>query len=193
MKIIGLTGPSGSGKSTLWNIAEDLGYCVIDCDRVSRAVTEKASLLKSLEDAFGGVVTNGVLDRKLLAEKAFASSEKTELLNSIMLPVIKTEIDSEINNLKNKGATHILLDAPTLYESGEDKICSAVVAVLADEKTRAERLVQRDKLNEKQLKSRLNASKPPEFYTEKTEYIIYNNGNLAEYKKKAKNILKKLK
>ena len=87
----------------------------------------------------------------------------------------------------------MLLDAPTLYESGEDKICDAVIVVLADVKIRAERILLRDNLTTSQLESRLKVAKPDDFYKKRTKYIICNNGDLAHLKSQAVTLLKKLK
>lgn len=191
MKIIGLTGPTGSGKSALSKIAERLNYSVIDCDKVAREVSDETEIINKLADVFGNdILENGVLNRKALASVAFATKEKTELLNSIMLPEISKKIEEIMNTLKVAGKEYILLDAPTLYESGIDKKCDAVIAVLADEKVRKQRIIARDNLTEQQAMDRLSASKEDNFYKEKTVHILYNNGDFDEFSDSAEKILK---
>ena len=191
MKIIGLTGPTGSGKSTVSVLAEKLGFAVIDCDKVAKEVSNKSQVILKLTDAFGkSIIKDGALDRKALAKIAFSSVQKTELLNGIMLPEISEEIEDMIATLSGEGKEYILLDAPTLYESGADKKCEAVIAVLANENYRKSRILSRDNLTEEQANDRLSASKEDNFYKEKTEHILYNNGGLEEFLISAEKLLK---
>lgn len=161
--------------------AKQMGYYVIDCDRTAARVTENSALLGRLEAAFGDVVTNGTLDRAALAAKAFASREATERLNEIMLPVIKEEIFREIEAARGKGNELFLLDAPTLFESGLDQACDAVIAVLADRAVRSKRIQNRDGLSGDALEKRLKAAQEDSFYLTRTGHIIYNNGDREEF------------
>ena len=141
MLIVGLTGPTGAGKSSLNETAKELGFKVIDCDKVARVAAEKGQAgYLALIKAFGEEILNpdGTINRKELAKRAFSSKQGTELLNKTLLPhiveLIKGEMDCE----------RILLDAPTLFESGVDKMCAVTIAVLADRKIRLERIMERD-------------------------------------------------
>ena len=110
--IIGLTGPTGAGKSTAAAAAKSFGLQVIDCDKSARAATEKGTDgLKALVAAFGEeiLLPDGSLDRRALAAAAFASPQKTELLNKTILPHIVKLVLAEAEG-KN-----VLLDAPTLF------------------------------------------------------------------------------
>lgn len=193
MNIIGLTGPSGSGKSTVAKTAAKMGYFVIDCDAVAREVSNEPEILEELRMTFGNVLKNGVLDRKALAKIAFSSAERTEELNKIMLPAILEKIDLKLKIAEKSGTKDVLLDAPTLFESGADKLCSCVIAVLASSDIRAKRIKKRDSLTQEQLADRMNSSKSDDFYLSRTGYILYNNAEINEYMAAAEKLLKKLK
>ena len=189
MKIIGLTGPTGAGKSSLKTVAENLGYKVIDCDITARKAVEKGTKgLMALVNTFGEDIlfSDGSLNRKALAEKAFSTPEKTELLNKTLLPFITELVLKECEGEK------VLLDAPTLFESGLDAKCTATVGVLADRETRIERIKKRDNISEVEALIRINAGKPDDFYKKNADYIIYNNGDPLEFQKEFKDILSKI-
>ena len=176
MIIIGLTGPTGSGKSSASAMAKDLGFKVVDCDALARVAVEKGTEgLKALVLAFGEDILNfnGTLNRKELAAKAFSSKEKTELLNKTLLPFIAELVKKE------SVGDRVLLDAPTLFESGINSMCNVTVAVLCDKDTRLRRIMARDSIDENSALLRINAGKSDEFYKQNADFVVYNNGEEA--------------
>lgn len=186
--VLGLTGPTGSGKSTAGIVAAEQGWYVIDCDKVAREATDKKETLSALASAFGSDILNkdGSLNRKILAQKAFSTPEKTELLNQTVLPIIVELIKQKISDNKDK---NILLDAPTLFESGADSLCDAVCAILSSDEKRLARITARDKIDISAAKLRMSAGKPDEYYKSRTRHIIYNNGDEAALVAEFKNFL----
>ena len=190
MKIIGLTGPTGAGKSNLTETAQNLGFKVIDCDKVARqAVVKNSDGLKALVKVFGTdiLLQNGELDRKALARKAFATLEQTNLLNKTLFPFITQLVEKEFD------CDLVLLDAPTLIESGLNKKCDKVIGVWADPEIRLKRICERDGLSLEDAKIRLNAGKDESFYKENTDILIYNNGEIPEFRKEISEILTEIK
>lgn len=187
--VVGLTGPTGAGKSSVTAVAENLGFKIVDCDKLSRVAVEKGSEgLLAVVAAFGDEVLNDdkTLNRAVLAQKAFSTPENTELLNKTLLPYIMTLVKAELD------CDLVLLDAPTLFESGADNLCDEVIAVISDEKTRLDRIMARDNIDEEAALLRINAGKPDEFYIEKTNNIVYNDCELSVLNLKIQKLLTKL-
>ena len=181
--ILGLTGPTGAGKGIFSECAKKYGFSVIDCDAVAREAVKKGMPgLRALTGVFGRdiLLENGELDRKKLASIAFSSACKTELLNKTVLPYIKELV------LERIAGDFVLLDAPTLFESGIDKICNATVAVLAPPEIRKARIIERDSLDETAAQTRLSAGKPDEFYFENADTVLINNETVENFEKKVK-------
>ncbi len=188
--IIGLTGMSGAGKTTVSQCFKDAGYHVINCDKTARRATKIGSpLLHLLSAEFGsGIInTDGSLNRQMLADIAFSDKKKTEKLNGIMLPYIVRMINDEINSLE---CDKILLDAPTLFQAGADKLCSCTVAVVADREKCITRIIQRDGISREQAEARLNSQYTADYFAENCTYLIYNDGNISDLQSKADEIIK---
>lgn len=187
--VIGLTGPTGAGKSSVVTVAKELGFKVIDCDYFARIAVQKDSDgLKDIIKVFGNDILNadGTLNRKKMAEIAFSSCEKTELLNKTIFPHIVKLINKEIN------APRVLLDAPTLFESGADSMCDEVIVILCDESVRKKRIMERDGIDEVAASLRIKAGKGESFYTERTNNIVYNDCELSVLSLKIQKLLIKL-
>lgn len=190
--VVGLTGPTGSGKSTARNVAAELGFFCIDADKVARDAVEIGSpLLPVLQKEFGDVLnSDGSLNRAKLASAAFCSKARTEKLNSIMLPHIVGMIE---NIIKGSESEFVLLDAPTLFEAGAQKICQRTIGVVADENIRLKRIMERDNITEDAATLRISVGKPTSFYEENCDYILSNNATADEFSVAAKELFKKLK
>ena len=188
-KVIGLTGPTGAGKSSVWAVARELGFKVVDCDRLARVAVEKGSEgLKSLCQVFGNGIlrSDGSLDRKALAKIAFSSYEKTELLNKTLLPHIASLVENEIDE------DLVLLDAPTLFESGLERRCYKTIAVLSDTDIRMQRIMQRDCIDADAARLRMGAGKGDDFYIKNADEVFYNNADLQEFLQKIKEYLENI-
>src|SRR5689334_10425114 len=86
---IGLTGGIGSGKSTVAKIFETIGIPVFYADEASRtAVNDNEQLKEAIKKEFGETsYTNGMLNRKYIADIVFKDEFKLEKLNALIHPV----------------------------------------------------------------------------------------------------------
>ncbi len=182
-KLVGLTGTTGAGKSKVAEFFENNGYAIIDADSLAREIMDNSLVLYSLCEAFGeDVVTDGVLNRKLLAQRAFVNKEKTQLLNSITHPFISELFAERLELLQKDGCSKILFDAPQLFESKLNTLCDVVVSVLADNDIRIKRIVQRDNITEEQANERIAVQYDNEFFRINSDYVIENNSTLEKLK-----------
>lgn len=176
MKILlGLTGKTGAGKSTVSRYLVEKGAYVIDGDIVAREILiDNPELLNTLVNEFGeDILDKGVLNRKKLAQKAFSSPEKTNLLNSIMHPAINEKIQQQAQKAFE---THniVIVDAAAIIESGFADTCDKLVVVTAPEEIRKERIMKRDNISEKDAMIRIKGQKDDNFYLSKADYVIKN-------------------
>ncbi len=178
--IIGLTGQTGAGKGTAARLLCDFGMGTIDCDKVARQVVEKGSeTLAKLCETFSDKILNadGTLNRSALAERAFSSPQSVRLLNSITHPAIIEKTKLLAAEMSDSGERYIVIDAPTLIESGAAELCDVIIAVVADDDLRLDRIMVRDNIDITAAKRRMSAQPKAEFYTDTADYTLFNNGD----------------
>ncbi|MBQ9081911.1 MAG: dephospho-CoA kinase [Clostridia bacterium] len=89
-RVIGLTGPTGAGKSEAARALAAAGCVIVDADQLSRKAVAAPACLQALAEAFGSdiLLSDGTLNRRELARRAFAAPDKEQLLNRITHPRI---------------------------------------------------------------------------------------------------------
>ncbi len=181
MLLIGLCGRSGSGKGVFCNIASQLGYYVVDCDKVyHNLISAPSDCLLEIEKEFGSqYIKNGALDRPALAKLVFNNNKLLKKLNKITHKHIIAQIDNMISTLKEDSI--VIFDAPTLFESGLNERCDIVVGILASDDDCITRLVQRDKISSDNAILRLNNQKSNKYIAENSDYILYNDSTFEDF------------
>lgn len=192
--VIGLTGQTGAGKTTVSDAFRKNGYAVINADLVAREVTADPYITRRLGELFGADVLNedSSLNRKALAAKVFSDKDELLKLNTILYPIITKKIKEQIDLLARQGKKRILLDAPTLFESGANKLCSKTVAVLANADRRKQRIMERDNLTEQEALRRMSAQPEDFFYKTRASYTLRNDETPMELEKKAQQLIDRL-
>ncbi|MGN1133834.1 MAG: dephospho-CoA kinase [Oscillospiraceae bacterium] len=193
--IIGLTGQSGAGKTTVSKHFAEKGFALINCDTISRNVTRKGSeCCKALQKYFPGCFDCELeLDRQALAKIVFSSKDKLELLNNTIFPFIIRDINAEIERLADSGEKYIMLDAPTLFESGLNRLCDCIVSCVADKQTRIKRIAKRDNIPDELIEKRFDSQLSEEFFRTHSDYTIENNKDESFAQKQCEEISKEIK
>ena len=164
---------------------KEKGATIIDADILSREITKEGGIaLPEIDKAFPGVIKDGVLDRKALGKIVFSDSGKLSVLNEITHKYIKKLTEEKIENAEGL----IVLDAPLLFEAGEDKLCDKIIFVTADDDVRIKRIMARDNLSFEDAEKRIAARNLAPIM-EKCDLLIKNDGDVGSVEKSVENFI----
>ena len=178
--ILGITGGTGCGKTTLLNCIAERGGLILDCDAIYHDLLRTdPALLSAIEARFPGSVENGALQRKNLGNLVFSDEKALEDLNAITHGAVKAEVLRRLSEKPRLAA----IDAIALFEGGLAALCDITVAVTAPEEARIQRLMVRDGIGRDYAKRRIAAQKSAEWFRERCDYCLENNGTQADFQK----------
>ena len=188
MKIVGLTGGIASGKSTVARMFAALGATIRSADEDARAVLANGSpLLRAVLDAFPEAATpNGGLDRARLGARIFADPDARKHLEELLHPAIIARMNAAITQARAAGPGVLVYETPLLYEANLGRLFDTVVALVASEETRRERLQAREQaagrapLSSSALDDRLTAQLSSEEKARRADFVLRTDGSLAE-------------
>lgn len=176
MKIVGVTGGIGSGKSVVCRIFEQLNIPVYEADAEAKMLYEKYPELKqSIKDLISeeAVDKNGNINRKKLAEIVFNDDVKLASLNKLVHPIVKWDFENWIDS--HKGFPYLIKEAAILFESGANKQCDLVIAVISPLELRIERIRQRDKKTKAEIEKIIATQLSDEELIKRSDFVIYND------------------
>ena len=147
MITLGITGRSGCGKSTVTAVFAAHGVPLVDADQISREILlPGSSLLPVLAQRFGADIlyADGSLNRRLLADRAFATPEGTAALTDITQPEILRRIDAALDEARRGGADLAFVDGAVIVGTPFEARCDALILVTAPYETSVARICARD-------------------------------------------------
>lgn len=192
---IGVTGGIATGKSTVSNYLKSKGYPVIDADLISHRLTQKGELAYApILQVFGPAILglDEQIDRKKLGSIVFKDPSKKLLLESILHPLIQSEVAYQKKKYEDLGHKLVFYDVPLLFEKNLNNQFDAVVLVYSDEGLQRERLKTRNLLSDSEIDARLGAQLPIEQKVKQADYIIDNTGSLEQIRVEVDLFLKKV-
>ena len=176
--VIGITGGTGCGKTTLLNVIREKGGMVLDCDAIYHELLKSdAEMLSAIDVRFPGVMENGALDRKKLGAIVFADKDALLDLNRITHAAVKAEVQRRLAEKPGLAA----IDAIALFEGGLAELCDVTVAVTAPTEDRVKRLMARDNISEGYARSRIAAQQTEEWFRQRCDHVLENNGGIDAF------------
>ncbi|MBF7114362.1 dephospho-CoA kinase [Pediococcus pentosaceus] len=178
--IVGLTGGIAMGKTTISQFLKSKAIPVVDADQISHEILTVDEVKVKLMDTFGESILdkNQNIDRRKLGPIVFNDQRQLEKLNIIVQPYIRTEIVRQLDTFS--ASKVVVLDAPVLFEQGYEKMADYLMVIKTSAQIQAERLMQRDSLNEIDAQKRIQAQMPIEEKVKKADIVIDTSGTIEE-------------
>ena len=178
-RVVVLAGGIASGKSTVSRELKARGASCVDLDVLSREVTRVGSAVNErLAQAFGRDILDaqtGELRRGLLAQRAFASDERTRELESITHPAIRELLEQWL--LSHADAPVCVVEVP-LLDRVEDllPLADEVLCVVCPVDVRRTRAVARG-MSAQDFDARVAQQPSDEYLASVATTVLDNSGN----------------
>jgi dephospho-CoA kinase len=183
----------GAGKSTALAALEDLGARALSTDAVVHELYGEDRVRDAVVERWGAeVAPGGVVDRAVVAAKAFAGGdEERRWLESLLWPLVGARIAAWLEHVRTlrPAPSAAVVEVPLLFEAGMERGFDATIAVVAEEQTRRERAAGRghalvDERTARQLSQRDKARR--------ATFVVRNDGTRGDLRRELADVLGKL-
>ena len=190
--VVGLTGGIGSGKTTVLNLFKALGIPIYIADiEAKRLMNNDEYLKKEIKEILGEeAYLNNQLNKKYIAAKVFSNDLLLNQLNSLVHPVVYKDFDKFV--LSNKEHDYIVYESAILLENNGQQLCDRIIVVVANTKTRINRVMERDNTSKEEVMLRIKNQISEEEQINKANYVIHNNLDVLSLSKKVEDIHQEL-
>ena len=178
MFVVGVTGGIGCGKSLVTSLFERCGITIIDTDVISRqSVALGSTCLEELTHKFSPsiLLADGNLDRKKLREIIFTDSQAKTFVESIIHPVVRSEILHQITTARS---AYCILASPLLFETKQTGLTNRILVVDVPPELQFLRTMKRDNITEEQIKRITDSQVDRQFRLEHADDVIDNSGSV---------------
>ena len=194
---VGLTGGIASGKSTVCRFLAGMGCVTIDADEVvARLYRPGNEGFAALVEEYGReiVKADGEIDRKKVADLAFATPEGAKRLNAIIHPLVLAE-EARIMNAEEARFPDrdriFIVEATLLLESGGRQRYDRIIVVDVDPEVQVSRAVGRG-MTAAESKRRMSHQMSREARLAAADYVIDNSGDQRAMQAEAMKVYERL-
>ena len=190
--LIIITGSIGSGKSALLEVFRSLGFQTASADETARALlSEDSQVREALLQHFGHEIldANGELSRSALAQRVFDNPLDKRVLESILHPRIRQHFEAQFQAYIGKHP--FVYEVPLYFETGGQYPKDAIILVItAPLETSLARLQNNPRFTREDFLKRRALQVPDEEKVQAADYVIVNDGDLDQLKRKVQRFLK---
>ena len=195
MKLVGLTGGIASGKSTVAKILGRLGAAVVDADVLSReVVAPNHDGWNEIVAIFGREVLQAdqTLDRQKLRTIIFNNPDARKQLEAIIHPRVRALAEQRIREHAAAGVELIVYEVPLLFEGKIHEWLRPVILVACDVNVQRQRLQRRDSIDAAAAQKIIDAQMSLEEKRRLADYVIENDGSLADLETQVRAVVAKI-
>ena len=194
-KTIAITGGIGSGKSTFCSKLKEKGFKIHSSDE------QVAKIYKNPEKKFvtylrtiglSKSISKKNIDKKIISKIIFENKEIRKKLELYIFKIVRKKRSDFIKQEKQKKTKLIFIDIPLLFENNLEKQFNKLISIIAPKRLRLKRLKKTRKMNENQFKNITRSQTSDVIRKKKSDYVIYNNSTLKDYKIKINKLISKL-
>ena len=194
-KTIAITGGIGSGKSTFCSKLKEKGFKIHSSDE------QVAKIYKNPEKKFvtylrtiglSKSISKKNIDKKIISKIIFENKQIRKKLELYIFKIVRKKRSDFIKKEKQKKTKLIFIDIPLLFENKLEKQFNKVISIIASKRLRLKRLKKTRKMTENQFKNITRSQTSDVIRKKKSDYVIYNNSTLKDYKVKINKLISKL-
>ena len=194
-KTIAITGGIGSGKSTFCSKLKEKGFKIHSSDE------QVAKIYKNPEKKFvtylrtiglSKSISKKNIDKKIISKIIFENKQIRKKLELYIFKIVRKKRSDFIKQEKQKKTKLIFIDIPLLFENNLEKQFNKVISIIASKQVRLKRLKKTRKMTENQFKNIIRSQTSDVIRKKKSDYVIYNNSTLKDYKIKINKLISKL-
>ena len=194
-KTIAITGGIGSGKSTFCSKLKEKGFKIHSSDE------QVAKIYKNPEKKFvtylrtiglSKSISKKNIDKKIISKIIFENKQIRKKLELYIFKIVRKKRSDFIKKEKQKKTKLIFIDIPLLFENNLEKQFNKVISIIASKRVRLKRLKKTRKMTENQFKNIVRSQTSDVIRKKKSDYVIYNNSTLKDYKIKINKLIGKL-
>lgn len=191
--IIGLTGSIGMGKTETGKMFEALGIPRYDADAVVHGLYARGGVaVAAIEKTFPGTVTEGQVNRDLLAAQVKTDDKAFQRLEAIVHPLTTQARAIFLEEAAADGADMVLLDIPLLFEIGADKLVDTIVVVSAPEHVQHARVLARPGMTLERLEALKARQIPDAEKRARADFVIETDKGFDHAQALVRNIIAQL-
>lgn len=157
-----------------------LGATIVDADRIAADVLIPGSdALRALFEAFGDSIRrqDGGLDRSVMLQILIDDPQKMRMQLAILAPYILPAVDRAVEQAVQDHLHPIIVEAPLLFEYGQQERYGAIITVTVPHEIQIERLMHRSGRSREWALNVVDLQIPISEKAQHSDYIIDNSND----------------